>query len=206
MSLILRRIALAADRGLRVASSNRRYDASNSVGELVGFLPVLQYDGSSMRQLDAEAILDIATSGTSATLLAKRWESVLLVNVDDSTLNRLMKDDAAMAAFRQSKGSGTSTPTLRNDHQSVRTNQRRQTPCSRWRRTQHERKERNRPKQKKAQELAQAECREKLISLARVSPVFMYLTDYPRAATKRCHHEVGAKALQKSHWLDDRGF
>ncbi len=61
------------------------------VAELVGFLPVLAYDGSSMKQLDAAAILDIATSGTSATLLAKRWESVLLVNVDDGTLNRLMK-------------------------------------------------------------------------------------------------------------------
>jgi len=47
-------------------------------------------DSSSMRQLGAAAILDIATAGTSATLLAKRWESVLLVNVDDGTLTRLM--------------------------------------------------------------------------------------------------------------------
>ena len=73
------------------------------VAELVGFLPS-GYDGSSMRQLDAAAILDIATAGTSATLLAKRWESVLLVNVDDSTLGRLMNDEAAMEALMAIEG------------------------------------------------------------------------------------------------------
>lgn len=39
-----------------------------------------------MRQVNAAEILDIAMAGTSATLLAKRWESALLVNVDNDTL------------------------------------------------------------------------------------------------------------------------
>ena len=34
-------------------------------------------------------------AGTSATLLAKRWESALLVNVDNDTLTRLMASKEA---------------------------------------------------------------------------------------------------------------
>ena len=33
-----------------------------------------------MKQIDAAGILDMAMSGTSARLLSRRWESVLLVN------------------------------------------------------------------------------------------------------------------------------
>ncbi|WP_295625622.1 DEAD/DEAH box helicase family protein [uncultured Nitrosomonas sp.] len=54
----------------------------NAVKELVSFLPVLAYDGANMTQIDAGGILDIAMAGTSATLLARKWESALLVNVD----------------------------------------------------------------------------------------------------------------------------
>jgi hypothetical protein len=62
------------------------------VGEFIKFLPILSYDGFSMRPLDAAAILEMAMTGTAATLLAKRWESALLVNVDNETLSRLMNN------------------------------------------------------------------------------------------------------------------
>jgi hypothetical protein len=54
----------------------------HAVRDLVSFLPVLAYDGANMTQIDAGGILDIAMAGTSATLLARKWESALLVNVD----------------------------------------------------------------------------------------------------------------------------
>ena len=71
------------------------------VGEFIKFLPVLAYDGSSMKEVDAQDILDIALAGTSATLLAKRWESALLVNVDNNTLRRLLDSPEAMKRVRQ---------------------------------------------------------------------------------------------------------
>ena len=74
------------------------------VKEFINFLPVLAYDGMSMTQVDAANVLDIAMSGTSATLLAKRWESALLVNVDNDTLNRLMKNQKAMNALMSIEG------------------------------------------------------------------------------------------------------
>ena len=39
-----------------------------------------------------------------ATLLAKRWESALLVNVDNDTFSRLMANPAAMDALMKIEG------------------------------------------------------------------------------------------------------
>ncbi|AEJ03184.1 hypothetical protein Nit79A3_3461 [Nitrosomonas sp. Is79A3] len=76
----------------------------NAVKELVSFLPVLAYDGANMTQIDAGGILDIAMAGTSATLLARKWESALLVNVDNDTLRRIMGNPEAMAAVGRIEG------------------------------------------------------------------------------------------------------
>ena len=43
-------------------------------------------------------------SGTTATLLARRWESALLVNVDNDTLQRLMDNKEAMDALMSIEG------------------------------------------------------------------------------------------------------
>ena len=80
---------------LNVVESN----PEKKVGEFIKFLLVLAYDGSGMKQVDAGDILDIAMAGTSATLLAKRWESALLVNVDNDTLNKLLANKEAMEAL-----------------------------------------------------------------------------------------------------------
>jgi hypothetical protein len=74
------------------------------VGEFINFLPVIAYNGSSMRQVNAAEILDLAMSGTTATLLAKRWESALLVNVDNATLQRLLASQEAMDALMRIEG------------------------------------------------------------------------------------------------------
>jgi hypothetical protein len=76
----------------------------NAVKDLVAFLPVLAYDGANMTQVDAGGILDIAMAGTSATLLARKWESALLVNVDNDTLRRVLENPAAMAAVQRIEG------------------------------------------------------------------------------------------------------
>jgi len=76
----------------------------NAVRELVSFLPVLAYDGANMTQIDAGGILDIAMAGTSATLLARKWESALLVNVDNDTLRRILDNPEALAAVERIEG------------------------------------------------------------------------------------------------------
>lgn len=86
--------------GLSPGESN----PENAVRDLVAFLPVLAYDGANMTQIDAGGILDIAMAGTSATLLARKWESALLVNVDNATLRRVLDSAEAMAAVGRIEG------------------------------------------------------------------------------------------------------
>jgi hypothetical protein len=68
----------APDRALRqIADYACRLDVNEANPEKKGeeyisFLPVLAYDGSSMKRIDAAGILDMSMSGTTATLLARR--------------------------------------------------------------------------------------------------------------------------------------
>ncbi len=87
-----------------IGLSPNESNPENAVKDLVAFLPVLAYDGANMTQIDAGGILDIAMAGTSATLLARKWESALLVNVDNGTLRRIMDNPEAMAAVERIEG------------------------------------------------------------------------------------------------------
>jgi hypothetical protein len=100
----------APNRALRqIAEYSCRLNVNESnpeakVAEFISFLPVLAYDGSVMKKIDAAGILDMAMSGTTATLLARRWENASLVNVDNETLKRLMNDEEAMDALMSIEG------------------------------------------------------------------------------------------------------
>lgn len=87
-----------------IGLSPNEQNPENAVRDLVSFLPVLAYDGANMTQIDAGGILDIAMAGTSATLLARKWESALLVNVDNDTLRRIMNNEEAMRAVERIEG------------------------------------------------------------------------------------------------------
>lgn len=178
----------APDRALRqVADYSCRLNVNESnpekkVGEFIHFLPVLAYDGSTMKQIDAAGILDIAMSGTTSTMLARRWESALLVNVDNSTLGRLMNNEAAMKALMSIEGFRTlnqDIETIINKSESVKkakqeANERDLSKKEKKQLTDEEREYKNVRKQ----------IQEKLIKFATRIPVFMYLTDYRERSLK----------------------
>ena len=151
-------------------------DTEKKVGEFINFLPVLAYDGSTMKALNATDILDMAMSGTSATLLARRWESALLVNVDNATLARLMKNQKAMDALMKIEGFRSlnkDIETIINKADEIKkikqeANDRDLTKKEREKLTKEEKEYKNMRKQ----------IQEKLIKFATRIPVFMYLTDY----------------------------
>jgi hypothetical protein len=147
-----------------------------SVEEFVNFLPVLSYDGSSMKQVDAAGILDIATSGTSATLLARRWESALLVNVDNNTLARLMGNEEAMRALMNIEG-------FRSLNQDIETIISKSEAVKKVKKESGERELTKKEKKEltedeKEYKSKRKQIQEKLIKFATRIPVFMYLTDY----------------------------
>ncbi len=86
----------ALDRALRQISDyscQLNVDEGNpetKVAEFINFLPVLAYDGSTMKQIDAQEILDIAMAAPLRRCWPSAGNRALLVNVDNETLERLM--------------------------------------------------------------------------------------------------------------------
>ena len=152
-------------------------DPEQAVKDLVAFLPVLAYDGAAMKLVDAGGILDIAMAGTSATLLARKWESALLVNVDNLTLKRVLDSPEALAAVERIEGwrqlGDNVLETIVNESEKIK-----------------KLKDKDRdgglsePEKKQLSEAEKAfrskrrEVQEKLIKFATRIPAFMYLTDF----------------------------
>lgn len=173
----LRQIADYACR-LNVNESN----PEKNVEDFINFLPVLAYDGSSMKQVDAAGILDIAMSGTTATLLARRWESALLVNVDNNTLSRLMANEEAMRALMNIEG-------FRNLNQDIETIINKSEAVKKAKKEANDRELTKKEKKELTEEEKEykslrKQIQEKLIKFATRIPVFMYLTDYRERSLK----------------------
>ena len=149
----------------------------NAVRELVSFLPVLAYDGADMMQIDAGGILDIAMAGTSATLLARKWESALLVNVDNATLGSILNNPDAMAAVERIEGwrllGDNIIETIINKSDKVKALKQKAMVGEL---TSKEKKELS--EEEKEYKSKRKLVQEKLIKFATRIPVFMYLTDY----------------------------
>ena len=171
--------------GLCYEKADKNVDETNAekkVEEFISFLPVLAYDGSSMKQIDAAGILDMAMSGTTATLLARRWESALLVNVDNETLRRLMHNSKAMDALM-------SIEAFRNLNQEIETIINKSDAVKKARREANdeelsEKEKKELTEQEKEYKSLRKQIQEKLIKFATRVPIFMYLTDYRERSLK----------------------
>lgn len=198
----------ALDRALRqISDYSCRLDVNEAnpekkVAEFINFLPVLAYDGSTMRQISAQDVLDIAMAGTSATLLAKRWESALLVNVDNDTLTRLMSNKEAMDALMSIEG-------FRSLNQDI------QTIINKSEAVKKAKKEGGEKTQKEKKEISEEEkeyksmrkkIQEKLIKFATRVPVFMYLTDYRERSLKDVITQLEPGLFKKVTGLDVKDF
>jgi len=149
----------------------------SAVKDLVSFLPVLAYDGANMTQIDAGGILDIAIAGTSATLLARKWESALLVNVDNDTLRRILDNPEAMAAVERIEGwralGDNVLETIINKSELVKglKNKAKDKDLTKKEQKQLTEEEKEFKSKRKL-------VQEKLIKFATRIPAFMYLTDF----------------------------
>lgn len=200
----------APDRALRqIADYSCRLNVNESnpearVAEFINFLPVLAYDGSSMKQVDAAGILDMAMSGTTATLLARRWESALLVNVDNNTLARLMANEEAMKALMSIEG-------FRNLNQDIETIINKLEAVKKAKKEANDRELTKKEKKELSDEEKEyknlrKQIQEKLIKFATHVPVFMYLTDYRERSLKDVITQLEPGLFKKVTGLSVKGF
>ena len=172
------------------------------VADFIKFLPILAYDGSSMKQIDATGILDMAMSGTSTTLLARRWESALLVNVDNDTLRRLMGNRQALDALMKIEGFRSlnqDIETIINKSEAVKNKKREKEEL-----TKAEKKQLS--EEEKEYKSLRKQIQEKLIKFATRVPVFMYLTDYREICLKDVITQLEPGLFQRVTGLDVLDF
>jgi hypothetical protein len=117
-----------------------------------------------------------AASLTSATLLARKWESALLVNVDNDTLRKIMGSQAAIDAVMniegfRALGSGV-FETVINKSEAVRGTKKERGDDL----THTEKKQLT--DEEKEYKTKRRQIQEKLIKFATRIPAFMYLTDF----------------------------
>ena len=198
----------ALDRALRQISDyscrlNINEDnPEKKVAEFINFLPVIAYDGSAMRQIDAAEVLDIAMSGTSATLLAKRWESALLVNVDNDTLRRLMGSPEAMDALMKIEGFRS----LNDDLETIINKSEAVKKAKKANKKMSKEEKRELTEEEKEYKSKRKQIQEKLIKFATRIPVFMYLTDYREHCLKDVITQLEPGLFKKVTGLDIEDF
>lgn len=164
-----------SDYGIGLAPGEANPEAA--VRELVSFLPVLAYDGANMTQIDAAGILDIAMAGTTGTLLARKWESALLVNVDNDTLRRILENEEAMQAVARIEGwralGDNIIETIINKSDKIKKlkNKAQEKGLS-------EKEKKELTAEEKEFKSKRKMVQEKLIKFATRIPAFMYLTDF----------------------------
>lgn len=161
-----------------IAEYTSKFDNNSEVakiedrtGEFLEFLPVLCYDGYGMRELDAGSLLDYMATGTSATMIAKRWQSSQLLNMGDAILSEIAGRQGVLdimekiTAFRNLNKDITRV--LSSERTLKKTKRERGTPVT----TQEKIQERENQKFRRA-------LREKLLKFLTRIPLFMYMTDF----------------------------
>ena len=157
-------------------------DSEKKIKEFIDFLPVLAFDGSTMKQIDASGIIEMAMSGTTASLLARRWESALLVNVDNHTLSKILNNPRALDALMSIEGFRNLNKDIEiviNKSEAVKKTKRRLanddvSPKEKKKLSEEEKEYMSKRK----------EIQTKLVKFATRIPIFMYLTDYRERTLK----------------------
>ena len=144
----------------------------------------------------------MAMVGTSATLLAKRWESALLVNVDNDTLARLMANKEVMDALMKFEG-------FRSLNEGIKTIIAKSEAVKKTKKTGDDlppEKKRELTQEEKEYKGKRKQIQEKLIKFATRIPVFMYLTDYREQCLKDVITQLEPELFQRVTGLAVKEF
>ncbi len=171
-----RALTLVAEYGMRLGSIGD-ITPKDAIGQLLNYLPIFAFTGGAMTQLDASEVLDWATTGVGATALANRWNSSLLIDINEHTLSKLLDNGDLLGALEQ----------IEDFRNLAQTAEQIVTSSKLLKKAKREQDGKLNNEQKKEQsEIAKKrkEIREKLQKLLAKIPVFMYVTDFREEALK----------------------
>ncbi len=159
---------------------NEGATAEAKVADFIRFLPVLCYDGYTMQPLNASELLDIVAAGTASTMLAKRWQSAQMVNVDNVTLEKLLKNADVLAALQNIEDFRN----LSRDISRVIASEKALNKIKKEKNATGEKLDKEEKEQEKENQGFKKQLRDKLLKFVTRVPVFMYLTDFREEALK----------------------
>ncbi len=184
-----RALSLVAEYGVRLATTGEMTPAE-AIGQLINYLPIYGFAGGQMTQLDASDVLDWATAGIGATALAARWNSPLLVEVNEHTLARVLEQPELMAALGQIEDFRA---LVSNAQQVV-------TSTKLLKAAKREQGGKLTPEQTSEQGETvkrRKEIREKLQKFLAKIPVFMYATDFREEALKHVIESLDSDLFER---------
>ena len=177
-------------------------DPEKQVEELISFLPIFYSDGTSMKQIDAKGILEIVMSGTTATMLARRWKSEKLVNVRDEILSRILENKQAMEILSKIEG-------FRNINEDISTIISRSKNIKETKRDNDNLSKKEKKilsEEEKKNKSARKKIKEKLLRFGVRIPVFMYLSDYREKTLKDVISEIEPGLFSKVVGISKKEF
>lgn len=172
-----RALTLVGEYGMRLGALGDT-TPHEAIEQLLNYLPIFAFAGGAMTELDATDVLNWATTGVGATALAQRWNSPLLVNINEHTLTELLAHPDLLEALEQIEDFRnlsqlaqqviTSSKMLKNAKRESADNKL------------------NKEQKKEQSETAKrrTEIRKKLQKLLARIPVFMYVTQIREQALK----------------------
>jgi len=144
-------------------------DVKSEVRDFLNFLPILAYSDGKLVKLNETDLMDIASSGIGSAMLAKRWQSSQLINLDIATLQKILNNEELlrslenMEAFRALR---KFTSEIINAEESIKKAKRTGGSGSVI------------SDEKRKMNKHRKEITEALLKFLTRVPVFMYLTDY----------------------------
>jgi hypothetical protein len=193
-----RALSLVAQYGMRLAAAGD-VTPREAVGDLIDYLPIYQFSGGAMTQLDALEIMDWATAGVGATALAARWNSPVLVDVNAGTLAALLDQPDVLAALEQIED-------FRNLAQNAQQIITATAGLKKAKREQGGELTKEQKKEQSETARRRKEIREKLQKFVAKVPVFMYVTDFREEALKDVIESLDSALFERVTGLTVKDF
>lgn len=171
-----RALNLLSEYGLRLAAESNEAP-EQAIGRLLNYLPIFGFKGGAMTRLDASDVLDWATAGIGATALARQWNSPVLVEVSERTLQAVLDHPDLLETLAQIEDFRA----LVNNAEHVVTSTKELKKAKREQGGALDHKQKREQSETAKQ---RKEIREKLQKFLARIPVFMYETDFREEALK----------------------
>ena len=197
-----RALKLLTEYSLRLDISDKEHE--EKIENVIKFLPILSFDGSSMKRINAEEILSISLLGTSGSQLAKKFESSRLVHVDDMTLKRIIENKDILEKIMQIEGFrniNSDIEKIINKSEKIKNLRKKSSENDL---SKSEKKELT--DEQKEQKSLRKKIQEKLQKFASRIPIFIYLTDYREETLKDVIMQLEPELFKKVTSLNIKDF